>query len=207
MHEKGYRLAIVDANGNDPQSATVTKKAYNIGDVIEAQDGWDQRYTGWVVGPRSPETGIVMLIEPASGALDGYKTWHEGQDHAKELREKGYANARQPSSDLKGNDELSAIYQEVVKAGHNGNAKLNTSDSEPFGRYWSGTTVFHPYVPGYWSGSPDRPDYRNKPSAYMQHFDKQFGGRRGGIYADGARARVRCVCDAPPKEERLTLKP
>lgn len=148
-------------------TATVTKKAYNIGDTLP---------DGWVVGPRSPKTGIVMAIEPASGALDGYKTWHQGEDHAKELREQGHANARQPSAD-NNNDELNAIYNEVVKAGRNGNAKLNTSGSSPYGSHWSGTTY---------------PGFRD--SARFQYFGD---GNMFAYYKVVAYARVRCVRDEP----------
>lgn len=154
-------------------AATVTKQAYNIGDVLP---------DGWVVGPRSPKTGIVMAIEPASGALEGYKTWHQGEEHAKELREQGHANARQPSAD-NNNDELNAIYNEVVKAGRNGNAKLNVSGSGPYGMYWSGTTL------------PDRRD-----GARFQYFDD---GYRNAYYKVAANARVRCVRDEPG----ITLAP
>lgn len=148
-------------------NASVGKRAYNIGDVLP---------DGWVVGPRSPKTGIVMAIEPVSGALNGYKTWHQGEDHAKELREQGHANARQPNAD-NNNDELNAIYNGVVKAGRNGNAKLNTSGSTPYGHYWSGTTS---------------PRYRD--GARMQYFDD--GGRYWDFKAN-AYARVRCVRDEP----------
>ena len=148
-------------------AATVTKQAYNIGDVLP---------DGWVVGPRSPKTGIVMAIEPVSGALDGYRTWYRGEDHAADLRGKGHANARQPSADGN-NDELNAIYNEVVKAGRNGNAKLNTSGSNPYGRYWSGTT------------DPDSRD-----DARMQYLN---GGYRLWSFKGDAFARVRCVRDEP----------
>lgn len=72
---------------DNAETATVTKKAYRIGDVLP---------DGWAVGPCSPKTGIVMALEPVSGALDGYKTWHKGEAHAAELRSKGHATARQP---------------------------------------------------------------------------------------------------------------
>lgn len=150
-------------------TATVTKKAYNIGDVLP---------DGWIVGPRSPKTGIVMSLEPVSGALDGYKTWYQGEDHAAELREQGHANARQPSAD-DNNDELNAIYNEVVEAGRNGNAKLNTSGSNPCGDYWSGTTT---------------PGLRDH--ARIQYLDDGDGGR-DAYYKGHADARVRCVRDEP----------
>lgn len=153
-------------------TATVTKKAYNIGDTLP---------DGWVVGPRSPKTGIVMALEPVSGALDGYKTWYQGEDHAKELREQGHINARQPSAD-NNNDELNAIYNEIVEAGQNDNAELNTSASFPLGKYWSGTVVL---------------DFRN--FAQLQDF---YTSDRRIEYRDRPQARVRCVRDEPG----LTLK-
>ncbi len=144
-------------------SARVTNQAYNIGDVLP---------DGWVVGPVSPDTGIVMAIEPAAGALDDYKTWHQGQDRAAELRGKGNANARQPSD-----SELNAIYNDVVKAGRNGNAKLNTSGFRPFSRYWSCTTN---------SG------FRG--NARIQCLGD---GNRYWDYKADSIARVRCVRDEP----------
>ena len=143
-------------------SATVTKPAYNIGDVLP---------DGWIVGPVSRDTGIVMSIEPVGGALDGYRTWHQGEDHAAVLRHKGNANARQPSD-----NELNALYNDVVKAGRIGN-------TDPFGetiygvRYWSSTSFR--YDPGF---------------AQIQYFG---GGGRCWSSKDGADARVRCVRDEP----------
>jgi hypothetical protein len=148
-------------------NASVDKRAYNIGDVLPDD---------WVVGPRSPKTGIVMAIEPVSTALDGYKTWHQGEDHAAELRGQGHANARQPSAD-DNNDELNAIYNDVVKAGRNSNAKLNTSGSDPCGKYCSGTTE-----PG------------QRDSIRIQYFDD---GTKYLSFKVDALARVRCVRDEP----------
>lgn len=158
-----------DTKGNEPDViyTSLDKRAYRIGDVLP---------DGWVVGPRSPKTGIVMSLEPVSGALDGYKTWYQGEDHAKELREQGHANARQPSAD-NNNDELNAIYNEVVKAGRNDNARLNTFDFHPFGKYWSGTTG---------------PVFRG-----LARIQSLGSGLRFVLYKDDAFARVRCVRDEP----------
>ena len=76
MHEKGYRLAIVGANDNDLQSATVTKQAYNIGDVTE--DGW--AYVGV-----DKDTGQNVFAK-AHGVEKGKSTltmkWQEAIDFA-----------------------------------------------------------------------------------------------------------------------------
>ncbi len=154
-------------NEPDVINASVDKRAYNIGDVLP---------DGWVVGPCSPKTGIVMALEPVAGALDGYKTWHEGEKHATALCSQGHANARQPCAD-DDNDELNVIYNEVVKAGRNGNAKLNTSGSDLEDKYWSGTTV-----PG------------NPRHARVRYLDDGFSLAN---YTDAAHARVRCVRDEP----------
>lgn len=143
-------------------AATVTKQAYNIGDVLP---------DGWIVGPVG-DMGIVMSIEPVSGALDGYKTWHQGEKHAAELRGQGNANARQPSA-----NELNALYNNVVKAGHNGNAQFNTGSSHPYGLYWSSTPS---------------PDYRD--DARIQYLGV---GNRYWHYKGNVSARVRCVRDEP----------
>ncbi|MEQ1717242.1 MAG: hypothetical protein ABL907_14880 [Hyphomicrobium sp.] len=145
-------------------TAPVTKNAYSIGDVLA---------DGWVVGPASPDTGIVMAIEPDSGALDGGRTWLAGEEHARELYGKGNANARQPSA-----NELNAIYNGVVEAGRNQNAQFDTSDFDPYGGYWSSTSVrFFPAV-----------------SARVQYFRDGF--RFWDFKVEGS-ARVRCVRDEP----------
>lgn len=103
--------------------ASVEKRAYKIGEVLP---------DGWVVGPVSPETGIIMAIEPVSCALRDYQTWYQGEDHAAKLRGQGHANARQPTS-----RELKDIDDHVVKAGHNKNAQFSTSSYYPLGKYWT----------------------------------------------------------------------
>jgi hypothetical protein len=145
------------------QTAAKNTNVYEIGDVLP---------DGWVVGPVSSDTGKPIAIEPASTALDGYKTWHQGEEHAARLRGQGNANARQPSE-----GELSAIYNDVMKAGRNGNAKLSTSGSNPYGEYWASTT---------------HPDLRD--GARVQSFGD---GLRRWNYKDDADARVRCVRDEP----------
>lgn len=120
------------ANGEMPSAeervtASVNKQAYNIGDVLP---------DGWVVGPMSPTTGKPMAIEPVSGALKGYETWHKGEEHAEALRIQGHTGARQPDF-----DELNAIYNGVVKAGRNRNAQFDVSGFKPYSGYWSSTTL------------------------------------------------------------------
>lgn len=158
MHKEGYRLAIVGANNNNPQSATVTKKAYNIGDVLP---------DGWVVGPRAPETGIIMGIEPVSCALRGRRTWEEGENHAKKLRKEGNIDARQASL-----GELRVIYEKLVEPGYNHKAKFGR-DSYPGEGYWSTGKSVHYEFP------------------IMVYFGKFFDS-----YV-GSRSLVRCVRDEP----------
>jgi len=147
---------------NDEQR-TAGGKAPKTGDLLP---------DGWIVGPVSPDTGEPIAIEPVSGALEGFKTWYQGESYAAELRGKGNANARQPSD-----SELNAIFNDVMKAGRNGNARLDTSDSSPYGIYWSGTTL---------------PDYRD-----LAHFHFLGDGNRGAGCKAVACARVRCVRDEP----------
>lgn len=140
-----------------------SKAAYHIGDVLP---------DGWVVGGVSPDTHKPFSIEPISGALEGYQTWYKGEDHAKTLQEQGNLNARQPTA-----DELNVIYNDVVQATHNDNAKLNVGCSAPYSEYWSSMT--HP-------GGPD--------TARVQYLED---GYRGWHYKAGADARARCVRDEP----------
>lgn len=126
----------------------------------------------WVIMGVSPDTGEVFSAEPEAGALDGYQTWRKGQKHAKYLRNAGNKNARQPSE-----NELSVIYNEVVEAGCNNNAKFNTSHYHPASNYWSSTR-----------------DMYYLSEAYVQClFNGQLLSRRKGK----ACARVRCVRDEP----------
>ncbi len=142
-------------------NGAVDQRAYNIGDVLP---------DGWIVGPVSPDTGIVMAIEPVAGALDGYQTWHKGENHAAELRRKGHANARQPSD-----VELNAIYNGVVQAGRNDNARFDTSDTIPYGQYWT---------------SKQKPNAQKE--ALVQYL--KAGGTHW-CHTNEALARVRCVRD------------
>ncbi len=142
---------------------TVTKEAYNIGDVLP---------DGWVVMGLSKDTGMPFSCEPEEGVLDGYQAWHTGEDHAVKLRDAGNQNARQPTD-----KELNTIWEDVVKAGRNDNAKLNTNGSRPYGKYWSST-----------------PDPNNSDDARIQYLGD---GSRLWDYKDGRHARVRVVRDEP----------
>lgn len=141
----------------------VNKGVYQIGDVLP---------DGWTVGPASPHTGKPVAIEPACNALDGYQTWYDGQRWAEILRKQGNLNARQPSA-----RELNAIFNDVVKAGRNGNALLN--DREYNGsvgsRYWSSTPSF-------------------LFSAKIYAF---FDGEKGSLSKSYTSANVRCIRDEP----------
>lgn len=136
---------------------------YTIGDVLP---------DGWVVGPASSETGMVMAIEPTHVALHGYRTWYEGEKHAAELRNRGNLNARQPSS-----SELTDIYNFVVKAGRNDKADFNTSASSPHGRYW--TTSL------------------NQSSRGGMRVHYLSDGHKDCGYLNTPSVRVRCVRDEP----------
>lgn len=154
------RLVPVEEQDN---TQTVTKEAYNIGDVLP---------DGWVVMGLSKDTGMPFSCEPEEGALDGYQTWYTGEEHAVKLRDAGNQNARQPTD-----KELNTIWEDVVKAGRNDNAKLNTNGSTPYGSYWSST-----------------PDPRHSDGARVQYLDD---GYRNWHYKDHRSARVRVVRDEP----------
>lgn len=147
----------------DAKVSVDPKTAYSVGDSLP---------DGWVVAGISPTTGKPFSMEPASGALEGYYTWYKGEAHAKKLRKAGNKNARQPDD-----NELNAIYRNVVNAGRNQNSKLNTRVSDPFGRYWSSTP------------DPVGADY-----ARLQYLDD---GGRDWSYKGYTGARVRVVRDEP----------
>lgn len=139
------------------------KTAYKVGSSLP---------DGWIVGPVSPDTGHPVSFEPAVGALEGYQTWHKGEEHAAQLRGQGHANARQPSA-----GEWTAAYNEVVRAGRNQEAKLNTSDSYPSATYWTSASY------------PANPDH-----ARTQRLDN---GDKGRCNKNEAAARVRCIRNEP----------
>lgn len=114
--------AVEQDNDRNLTESSVTKAAYNIGDKLD---------NGWIVGPVSPTTGHVMVIEPVESALEGYQTWYKGEEHAKEL------DARQPDE-----NELNTLYNEVVKAGHNQHARLDAGADFSLVSHWSSSS--HP---------------------------------------------------------------
>ena len=144
---------------------SVDKKVYNIGDVLP---------DGWIVGPISPTTGNPIAIEPKSGALDGNQTLQAGKDHAKKLRkQRGNETACLPDRDT-----LHEIYNEIVVAGHNGEAEFDIEDGEWPDKYWSSTP--HPTVSG---------------RVGVHYFSN---GIENWFYTgDSKDARVRCIRDAP----------
>lgn len=125
------------------------------------------RPDGWVVGPISPDTGERIAIEP-EGALQGYRTWEEAEKHPARLRKQGHATARLPTP-----GELIAIYNDLVNAGCDWNAKIHI-EYDAFCRYWS-------YQPSQNGKPPVKNQYGNR----SQPFDRFVF------------ARVRCVRDEP----------
>ena len=158
-HGKVMKQTLVEELDN---TQTVTKEAYNIGDILP---------DGWVVMGISLDTDMPFSCEPKESALDGYQAWRTGENHALALREAGNLNARQPTD-----KELNTIWEGVVKACRNDNAKLNTSGSRPYGKYWSSAPNL------------SCPDHMR-----FQYLDS--GRREWGLKND--RARVRAVRDEP----------
>ncbi len=161
------KQTLAEEQTNEPDFInTVDKQAYSIGDVLP---------DGWILGPVSPTTGKPMSMEPVSGTLKYYRTWEDGEEHAKTLRDQGHANARQPDE-----NELEALNSDVVKAGRNQNAQLITMNTmngydRPDDRYWSSLT-------------------RGNMSAQFHDLEdnKQFWA-----YKRDHEAYVRCVRDEP----------
>ena len=154
---------VTETGSKGALETSMDPQACNIGDKLP---------DGWIIMGVSPDTGEVFSAEPEANVLDGYQTWHKGEERAKDLRDAGHKNARQASK-----EELSVIYNDVVKAGCNDNAKFNTSGSFPYGIYWSSTQ------------GRDGPDF-----AWVQYLDD---GHRLWLHKDDACARVRCVRDEP----------
>ncbi len=163
--------------------ASIHEGVFRIGELLP---------DGWIVGPASPRTGIVMLIESPSTVIklaykwhrklsDEYFSWLLGEKHAEELRQQGHANARQPSV-----RELYAIYNDVVIAGRNSHAQYSTGRGSrvyirgdySWGKYWSGEL----------ERGGERAIHMNFGASAQQASDSKD---------DHLRAYVRCVRDAP----------
>ena len=144
--------------------APIKKKTYQIGDVLP---------DGWIVGPVSPTTHKVIAIESPKTAPQEYRRWHAGESHAEKLRTQGHTNARQPNS-----NELTALYNEIVKADRNQAAQLNTE----------------PYIGKYWASDSPQSAGRQPNIAYIQRLDS---GVRAEEFKDDVIARVRCIRDEP----------
>ena len=165
---KQFEVKIKGAHGQIAVKANAAikvdeEKSYNVGDSLP---------DGWIVGPISPDTGKPVALEPVSSAIEGFRTWHQGEEHARFLLSEGNTGARQPSE-----EELSAIYNKIIKAGRNHNAKLKVRDTPLCGSFWSGTTCEDEQL-----------------AAQAQDLVK---GIRYWIYKGRPDAYVRCIRDEP----------
>lgn len=100
-----------------------------------------------------------------------YYTWKEGTEYCEDLVEGGHDDWTLPT-----NDQLDQLYQNKNTGSFAGT--FDESGSDPFGGYWSGTTV---------------PDTRDV--ARIQYL---YDGFRIWVYKVGSVARVRCVRDVRP---------
>lgn len=144
----------------------------------------DQLPDGWVIAGISPDTGTVFSVEPEDQGLMGYHTWHAGVEHVETLRSEGH---RSKDARLPSRKELNVIYNEIVEAGRNNNAKMNVNDHSPYGKYWSSKSAA--------ARSPDEEE-----QAWLQYFSD---GNRVADVKENECARVRCVRSEP----NITLKP
>lgn len=124
---------------NDPDviQSSVDARAVQIGDVLgkdfDLPEGLE-RLDGWLVY-NITEDGVPQALEPKESALEGVVNWKTGMNHAeKTLKKQGHQNAR-----LWTEADGTAIFNNVVKGGHNDKAQLDVSGSLPHGRYWEST--------------------------------------------------------------------
>ncbi len=132
---------------NDPNviQSSVDKRAVQIGAVL----GQDcdlpeslERLKGWLIY-NITDDGVRQLLEPKESAPEGLVNWKIADNHVEEtLKKQGHIGAR-----LWTEEDGAAIFNNVVKGGHNDKARLGVSASDPDGRYWEGTE--HRYGPGY----------------------------------------------------------
>ncbi len=124
---------------NDPNviQSSVDKRALQVGDVLgkdcDLPEGLD-RLKDWLVF-NITEDGVPQALEPKESAPDGVVNWKTGVNHVeKTLKKQGHTGAR-----LWTEEDGTAIFNNVVKGGHNDKAQLDVSGSSPDGRYWEGT--------------------------------------------------------------------
>lgn len=107
-----------------------TDNPYAIGDALQ---------DGWVVGPKSPDTGIPMLIAPENFNIEGNVTSEAAN---KLLTEK---TQNEPDIQLPTHTEFLAIYNQLVAKGLNQNAGFKTVNDKSGARYYTSSA---PYVWG-----------------------------------------------------------
>lgn len=154
--------------------SSVDKRAVQIGDVLgedfDLPEGLE-RLNGWLVY-NITEGGVPQALEPKDSAPEGVVNWETGMNHAqKTLKKQGHTGAR-----LWTEADGTAIFNNVVKGGHNDKAQLDVSGSGPDGRYWEST------------------GYRDDPDGVMVRYPG--GGGRDWVYKDFD-ARVRATQDVP----------
>lgn len=85
---------------------------------------------GWLIYNFTVE-GVPQVLEPIESAPKDVVRWATAVTHMeKTLKEQGHAGAR-----LWTETDGSAIFNNVVKGGHNDKAQLDVSGSDPGGRY------------------------------------------------------------------------
>ena len=167
-------------------ASSVDKRAVQIGDVLgkdfDLPEGLE-RLNGWLVY-NITEGGIPQVLEPKESVPEGVVTWKTGMDHVqKTLKKQGHTGAR-----LWTEADGTAIFNNVVKGGHNDKAQLDVSGSDPHGRYWESTEqnrVVHHVVYNVIWGSLGHAMVRYPGDGYRHWKSKDLD------------ARVRAVQDVP----------
>ena len=152
-------------------TSSIDKRAVQIGDLLgedfDLPEGLE-RLNGWLVY-NITEGGVPQALEPRESAPADIVNWKTGMNHVeKTLKKQGHKNAR-----LWTEADGTAIFNNVVKGGHNGKALIDVSGSYPYGRYWEGA--------------------KNSDNAMVRYPSDGFANwRYKGLYA-----RVRAVQDVP----------
>lgn len=131
------------ANGKSIVTSWVDHRALNIGDVVgltfETPEGLE-RLNGWIVY-NFQYNGVPQFLEPKISAPLGDVTWEAGYHHVKNtLKQQGHVDAR-----LWTHNDGTAIFNNIVKAGHNDKAQLDITGSDPLGRYWEDKAIMVRY--------------------------------------------------------------
>lgn len=114
-------------------TSSLDRGAVNVGDVLGQDIGLPQgleRLSNWIIYNVTVD-GIPQALEPLESAPDGAVNWKKAKEHIAGLKDQGHVGA-----DLMSEADAVAVFNNLVKEGHNDKAGMDLSGGTPFGKYW-----------------------------------------------------------------------